>query len=149
MQLAGGKHVHHCCFHFLECLHELHIGCEKVVDHHILLNPCVGKVGKQHGELVCLVVFLSCIGAKCCLPQRHVVDVAHFGKGGHPVDFPVGPGVVGNDATVPLALCHGHVAAHKCVLCPGGDHGGLRDGYSRDEGKHLAAFLLPCVDSQG
>ncbi len=62
--------------------------------------------------------------------------------------FPAGPGVVGNGATVPLAPCHSHVAAHKCVLCPGGDHGGLRDGYSCVVCKYLARFLLPCVDSQ-
>jgi hypothetical protein len=60
-----------------------------------------------------------------------------------------GPVVVGNSVMVPLAPCHGHVAARKCMLCPCGYHGGLGGGYSRVKGKHLAAFLLPHVDSQG
>ncbi len=63
--------------------------------------------------------------------------------------FPVGPGVVGNGAMVLIAPCHVHVAARNCMLCPGCDYGGLGDGYRCVEGKYLAAFLLPCVDSQG
>ncbi len=63
--------------------------------------------------------------------------------------FLVGPGVVDNGVTVPFVPCHGHVATRKCVICPGGDHGGLGDEYSHVEGKYLAAFLLPRVDSQG
>ena len=41
------------------------------------------------------------------------------------------------------------MAAHECVLCLGGDPGGPGVGCSRVKGKYLAAFLLPCVDSQG
>jgi hypothetical protein len=62
--------------------------------------------------------------------------------------FLVGPGVVGNAAMVPLAPCHSHVAARECVLCPGGDHGGLGDGYSCIKCKYLETFLLSHVDSQ-
>ncbi len=62
--------------------------------------------------------------------------------------FPVGPGVVGDGTTVPLVPHHSHDAAHKRMLCPGGDHGGLGDGYSRVECKYLAMFLLPHVDSR-
>jgi hypothetical protein len=149
MHLTGGKHAHHCCLHFMVGLHELCIGCNKVVDCCILLDQCFGQVFKQCGDLVCLVLLLSCVGAKCSLARCHAVDVAHFGKGCRPMGFPVGPGVVGDASTVPLVPCHSHVATRKCVPCPSGDHGGLRDGYCRVKCKHLATFLLPCVDSQG
>jgi hypothetical protein len=126
---------HHCCLHFLEGLRELGIGCNKIINCHVLLDQRVGKIFKQCGDLACLVLFLSCVGAKCSLAHRHAVDVAHFGEGCHPMGFPVGPGVVNNGAMIPLVPCHGHVATCECVLCPGGDHGGLGDGYSRIKDK--------------
>ncbi len=131
----------------VEC--ELCIGCTKIVDCCILLDQRVGKVVKQFNDLACLVLFLSCVGTKCSLARHHAVDVAHFGKSCCPMGFPVGPGVVGNGAMVSLAPHHSHVAAHKCMLYPSGNHGGLRDGYSRIECKYLATFLLPHVDIQG
>jgi hypothetical protein len=149
MRLTGGKHVHHCCLHFLEGLRELHIRCNEVVDCHVLLDQCVGKVVKRCGDLACLVLFLSCVGAKCSLACCYAVDVMHFGKCCCLMGFPAGPGVVDNGATIPLAPCHGHVAACECVLCPSGDHAGLGNGYSRIEGKYLAALLVLCADSQG
>jgi hypothetical protein len=149
MHLAGGKHAHHCCLHFPESLCKLRVGCNKVVVCHVLLDQCVGKVARQRGDLACLVLFLSCVGAKCSLACCHAVDVMHFGKGCHPMGFLVGPGVVNNGMTVPLAPCHGHVAARECVLCPSGGHGGLGDGYSHGKGNYLATFFLPWVDSQG
>jgi hypothetical protein len=101
----------------MECLRKLHIGCDEVVDPHILLNPRVGKVVRKCSDLACLVLFLSCIGAEFCLAQRHAVDVTHFGKGGPPVGFPFGPGVVSNDTTVPLLSCHSHVPhASACFV---------------------------------
>jgi hypothetical protein len=95
------------------------------------------------------MLLLSCVGSECSLTRHHAVDVTNFGKGYHPMGFPVGPGVVSNGLMVPLTPRHSHVATNKCVLCPGGAHGGLRDGYRYVECKHLATFLLPYVDSQG
>jgi hypothetical protein len=49
MCLAGRKHAHYWCLHFLELegLRKLHIGCNKVVDCLVLLDQHIGKVSSN------------------------------------------------------------------------------------------------------
>ncbi len=86
------------------------------------------------------------IGAKRGLASSHAVDVAHLQEGSCLVEFPIGPGVVGNGAALPFTSCEHHVATCKGVLGACHDHHGIGVGDPHIEGKHLALFLLPCVD---
>ena len=63
-----------------------------------------------------------------------------------PVEFPICPGVVCNGAVLPFPQCEHHIATCKGVFGVHLDHHGIRDGDPCIEGKHLALFLLSCVD---
>ncbi len=94
------------------------------------------------------VDLLRSVGLECRCAYHHAVDVMHFGKRCCPIEFPVGPSVIGDGLMVLLMPHHSHIAIRKCVLCHGGDHGGFGDGYRRVERKHLAPFMFPHVDVQ-
>ncbi len=63
--------------------------------------------------------------------------------------LPVGPSVVNNWATFPLAPDQRYVAACQGVLGTCGDHGFVRDGDTSIGSKDLTFLLFPCVDGKG
>ncbi len=63
--------------------------------------------------------------------------------------LPVGPSVVDDRVTLPLAPGQRHVAAHQGVLGTCGDHGFVRDGDTGIGGKDLTFLLLPRLDGEG
>jgi hypothetical protein len=144
MHSARGKHAHHCRLYFLEGLRELWTTRLSIATFfwidalvRLLSNAVIWHTWCSSS---------AALAPNAASPPHHAVDAVHFGKGCCPMGFPVLPGVVGNGLTIPLAPGHSHVAPCKCMLCPGGDHGGLGNGYRRIKCKHLATFLLPCVD---
>ncbi len=91
---------------------ECGIGGDQVFDGGILLNGHVCQIVKGRCHLLCLFEFGSLICTKRCITSSHAIDIAHLGKGGGPMGLPVGPSVVNDRATFPLAPGQRHVAAH-------------------------------------
>jgi hypothetical protein len=77
-----------------------------------------------------------------------VIDVLHFNEGRSLVRLPVGPGVIGDGTKLPFLPHQGHDPGGEGVFCPGGDHGGVRDGDAGVVCKYLAFFLFPGVHGQ-
>ncbi len=63
--------------------------------------------------------------------------------------LPVGPHVVKDRATFPIAPGKLHVAVHQGVLGTCGDHAFVGDGDSGIGSEDLTLLLLPCVDGKG
>ncbi len=113
------------------------------------MNDCICQIVEGRCHLLCLFEFGSLSCTKRCLAGSHVIDNAHLGKGGGPVDLPVGPIVVEDRVTFPLVPGQRHVAARQGVLGTCGDHGFDGDGDSSIGGKDLTLLLLPCVSGKG
>ncbi len=128
---------------------ECGVGGDQVFDGGVLLNGCVHQIVEGRCHLLCLFKLGSLICTKCCLIGCQVIDIAHLGKGGGPVDLPVGPSVVEDWATFPLVPGQRHVAACQGMIGTCGHHGFAGDGDSGIGGKDLTLLLLPCVDSKG
>jgi hypothetical protein len=131
------------------CFGECGVGGNQVFDCGVLLNGCVCQISKGRCHLLCLFEFGGLICTKCCLNGSHAIDIAHLGNGGSPVGLPVGPSVVKDSSTFPLAPGQRHVAAHQGVLGTCGDHGFVGDGDSSIGGEDLTLLLLPRVDGKG
>ncbi len=128
---------------------ECGVGGNQVFDGGVLLNGCNCQIVKGRCHLTCLSEFGGLICTKCCLASSHAIDIAHLGKGGGPVGLPVGPSVVKDRATFPLAPGQRHVPAHQGMLGTCGDHGFVGDGDSSIDSKYLTLLLLPHVDGEG
>jgi hypothetical protein len=87
------------------------IGGHQVLDGGIFLNGCICQTVKRGCHLLCLFGFGSLICAKRCVAGSHVIDVAHFCKGGSPMGLSVGPSVVDRRAKFPLTPGQSHVVA--------------------------------------
>ncbi len=73
-------------------------------------NGCACQIVVKGSHLLCLVEFGGLVCTKRCVSGSHAIDVMHFGKGGSPVGFPVGPNVVNRWVTFSLAPGQCHVA---------------------------------------
>ncbi len=124
------------------------VGGDQVFDGGILLNSCVCQIVERRSHLLCLVKFGGLICTKHCVAGSHAIDIVHFGIGGGPMGLPVGPSVVNNWSTFPLAPGQGHVAACQGVFGTCGDHGFIRDGDTAIGSIDLSMLLFPCVDSK-
>ena len=74
------------------------------------MNCCICQIIEGRSHLLRLFKFGSLICAKRCVTGSHAIDVAHFGKGGGPMGFLVGPSLVDRRATFPLVPGQRHVA---------------------------------------
>ncbi len=128
---------------------ECGIGGNQAFDGGVVLNGHVCQIVKGRCHLLCLFEFGGLICTKHHLAGSHAIDIAHLGKGGSPVGLPVGPIVVEDRVTFPLALGQRHVAACQGMLGACGDHGFVGDGDSGIGGKDLTLLLLPCEDGEG
>jgi hypothetical protein len=90
---------------------ESRVGGNQVLDGGVLLNSPVCKIVEGRSHLLHQFEFSGLFCKKCCVPNHHLIDVAHFGEGSGPMGFSVGPCMVRKRATFPLAPGQRHVAA--------------------------------------
>jgi hypothetical protein len=97
---------------------------------------CLFRFGISRCGLIC----------ECAVVGPHPVDVRHLCKCRCPVDLPVVPPVVKDEATLSLLPGEVHVSAGEGGLCPGGDHCCFRDGHLSVLYERLTFFLFMGVN---
>ncbi len=94
------------------CFGERCVGGHQILDGFLLLSCCICQIIERRSHLLHLFEFGGLVCANRCVSSSHSIDVANFGKDGCPMGLPVGPSVIGKQATFPLASGQCHVAAH-------------------------------------
>jgi hypothetical protein len=125
---AGRAHLYNGELDVGDGFGECSIGGNPVIGGGVLLNGCVHQIFEGKCHLLCLFKFGGMICTKLHLAGSHAIDIAHLGKGGSPVGFPVGPSVVDDRVTFLLAPGQHHVATRQGMLGSCGDHVSLEMG---------------------